>query len=81
VADAGVVKVLDETGGEVVAAVVVLSAGSQASEQELLAYARRHLATHQMPTSVIFVDHLPRNSVGKLLRTELRALASPPDPM
>jgi fatty-acyl-CoA synthase len=81
VADAGVVKVLDETGGEVVAAVVVLSAGSQATQQELLAYGRRHLPTHQAPTSVRFVDRLPRNSVGKLLRTELRALASPPDPM
>jgi acyl-coenzyme A synthetase/AMP-(fatty) acid ligase len=61
--------------------VVVLSAGSQATEQELLAYGRRHLPTHQAPTSVRFVDRLPRNSVGKLLRTELRALASPPDPM
>jgi fatty-acyl-CoA synthase len=81
VADAGVVKVLDETDGEVVAAVVVLSAGSQATEQELLAYGRRHLPIHQAPTSVRFVDRLPRNSVGKLLRAELRAATSPPDPM
>jgi fatty-acyl-CoA synthase len=79
VADAGVVQ-LGQGGGEAVAALVVLSAGSQATEQELLAYARRHLATHQMPTSVTFVDRLPRNSVGKLLRAELHALASPPDP-
>jgi fatty-acyl-CoA synthase len=81
VADAGVVQVLGEGGGEVVAAVVVLSARSQASEQEILAYGRRHLAAHQAPASVRFVDRLPRNSVGKLLRAELRALASPPDPM
>ena len=78
-ADAGVVKVLDQTGGEAMAAVVVLSAGSRASEPELLAYGRRHLPAHQAPTSVRFVDRLPRNSVGKLLRAELRALASPPE--
>jgi acyl-CoA synthetase (AMP-forming)/AMP-acid ligase II len=60
---------------------VVLSAGSQASEQEILAYGRRHLAVHQAPASVRFVDRLPRNSVGKLLRSQLRALASPADPM
>jgi fatty-acyl-CoA synthase len=80
VADAGVAQVLGEGGGEVVAAFVVLSAGGQASEQEILAYGRRHLAAHQAPASVTFLDRLPRNSVGKLLRSQLRALASPPDP-
>jgi fatty-acyl-CoA synthase len=76
VADAGVVQL----AGEVVAAVVVLSAGARGSDQELLAYARRHLSAHQAPASVTFVDRLPRNTVGKLLRAELRALAAPPDP-
>ena len=52
VADAGVVQLLGEGGGEVVAALVVLSAGSQASEQEILAYGRRHLAIHQAPALV-----------------------------
>ena len=80
VADAGVVQVLAEGGGEVVAALVVLSAGSQTTEQDILEYGRRHLAAHQAPTSVTFVDRLPRNTVGKLLRAQLRALASPPDP-
>jgi acyl-CoA synthetase (AMP-forming)/AMP-acid ligase II len=81
IADAGVVQVLAEGGAEVVAALVVLSAGSPATEQEILAYARRHLAAHQALASVTFVDRLPRNSVGKLLRAQLRALLSPPDPM
>jgi fatty-acyl-CoA synthase len=80
VADAGVVQFLPEGGGEVVAALVVLSAGSQATEQDILEYGRRHLAAHQAPTAVTFVDRLPRNTVGKLLRAQLRALASPPDP-
>jgi fatty-acyl-CoA synthase len=76
VADAGVVQVPGEGGDQMVAALVVLSAGSRASEQELLAYGRQHLAAHQAPTSVTLVDRLPRNSVGKLLRSRLRALAS-----
>jgi acyl-CoA synthetase (AMP-forming)/AMP-acid ligase II len=76
IADVGVVQVLAEGGGEVVAALVVLSAGSAATEQEILAFGRRHLA----PTSVMFVDRLPRNSVGKLLRAQLPALISRPDP-
>jgi fatty-acyl-CoA synthase len=80
VADAGVVQLLAKGGGEVVAAFVVLSAGSEATEQEILAFGRQHLAAHQAPASVTFLDRLPRNSVGKLLRAQLRALASLPDP-
>jgi fatty-acyl-CoA synthase len=77
VADAGVVHVPAKGAGEVVAAFVVLSAGSQATDQEILAYGRQRLAAHQAPASVTFLDRLPRNSVGKLLRTQLRAFASP----
>jgi fatty-acyl-CoA synthase len=73
VADAGVIRVAGQ-----VAALVVPSAGSQPSGQEILAFARERLATHQAPASVRFVDRLPRNSVGKLLRSKLRGLASPP---
>jgi len=62
-----------------VAAVVVPSAGSKGTEREILAFGREHLAAHQAPASVRFVDRLPRNSVGKLLRAQLRELASPPD--
>jgi acyl-CoA synthetase (AMP-forming)/AMP-acid ligase II len=74
VADAGVVQV----AGRVVA-LVVPAAGSRPSGQEILAFARGRLAANQAPTSVRFVGRLPRSSVGKLLRAELRALASPPD--
>jgi acyl-coenzyme A synthetase/AMP-(fatty) acid ligase len=49
----------------------------EGTEQEILAFGRQQLAAHQAPASVTFVDRLPRNSVGKLLRAELRALASP----
>jgi fatty-acyl-CoA synthase len=80
VADAGVVQVLERGGGEVVAAVVVLASAAEATEAEILAYGRQHLAAHQAPTLVRFVDHLPRNSVGKLLRARLHALLAPASP-
>jgi fatty-acyl-CoA synthase len=74
VADAGVVQVAGQ-----VAALVVPSAGSPPSGREILAFARERLAAHQAPASLTFVGRLPRNSVGKLLRSELRGLASPPE--
>jgi len=77
IADAGVVQVIAEGGDEVMVAFVVVSAGSEVTEHEVLALARKHLDPHQVPASVTFVDRLPRNSVGKLIRADLRALASP----
>ena len=76
VADVGVVQVATGGARDTLVAVVVLAAGSAATGAELLAFGRRHLAAHQAPASVTFVDRLPRNSVGKLLRAQLRALVS-----
>jgi fatty-acyl-CoA synthase len=73
VADAGVVGVDTPDGGATGVAFVVTLPGSAATEAELLAFARDGLAPHQVPDSVTFVDALPRSSVGKLLRHELRA--------
>jgi acyl-CoA synthetase (AMP-forming)/AMP-acid ligase II len=77
IADAGVVQIDAEGRDEVVVAFVVVSAGSEVTEQDVLAFGRQHLAPHQVPTSITFVDRLPRNSVGKLIRAQLRAEASP----
>jgi len=76
IADAGVVGVLAEARGEVGVAFVVLMNGAEAKEDELLTFCSQRLASHQVPVSVTFVDGLPRNSVGKLIRDQLRALAS-----
>jgi fatty-acyl-CoA synthase len=72
VADAGVVAVPESAGEQVAKAFVVLAPGTEATEQELLAWCREHLAAHQVPAVVTFVDRLPRNSVGKLIRAELQ---------
>jgi fatty-acyl-CoA synthase len=72
VVDAGVVGLPDERGG---AAFVVLADGATVTVEELFALCRQRLAEHQVPSSIVFVDALPRSSVGKLVRQDLRALA------
>ena len=76
IADAGVVPVPAEPGRQAVAAVVVPATGATVTEPEFLAFCRQRLASHQAPTMVTFVDHLPRNSVGKLVRPQLRELVA-----
>jgi fatty-acyl-CoA synthase len=75
VVDAGVVA-HDGTG----TAFVVLVAGQAVSEGELLDFCWARLARHEVPSTVMFVDRLPRSSVGKLLRHELAPLAIPDHP-
>jgi fatty-acyl-CoA synthase len=50
---------------------VVLTAGKAVSEFELLEFCRARLTAYEVPSSITFVDRLPRSSVGKLLRHEL----------
>lgn len=74
VAEAGVVGVRID-GGEEARAFVVPAEGKSTSENELLAFCRERLDEHEVPALIAFVDKLPRNSVGKLLRHELRRLS------
>ena len=46
------------------------------TEDDLLLFCRGHLAPYQVPASITFVDRLPRNAVGKLVRDELSKLAA-----
>jgi len=74
VSDVAVIAVPHERWGETVKAVVVLRPGSSATTEELVGFARARLARYKCPTSVDFVDVLPRNATGKLLKKDLRAL-------
>lgn len=78
VADAGVVGLTGGAGPGAVAFIVV-APGAALTEDELLAHARTRLAPHEVPGSIAFVPELPRSSVGKLLREELRARAERPE--
>jgi fatty-acyl-CoA synthase len=70
VADAAVVGVPDERWGEVCAAFVVLA--EPASEDELHEHCVRRLARFKVPKSFHVVAELPRNSMGKIVKSELR---------
>jgi fatty-acyl-CoA synthase len=52
--------------------VVVLKAGQSASEEALLDHARQTLAPFKVPKRVLFVEELPKNASGKLLKRVLR---------
>ncbi len=73
VGDVAVVGMADERLGEVGAAFVVRRAGVDATEAEIIAFCRENMANYKVPRRVCFVDALPRNASGKVLKFELRA--------
>jgi acyl-CoA synthetase (AMP-forming)/AMP-acid ligase II len=73
VMEVAVIGVPDDHWGESVKAVVSLHPGASATQQELIAFTREHLAHYKCPKSVDIVEALPRNPTGKILKRELRA--------
>ncbi|GER86952.1 2-succinylbenzoate--CoA ligase [Dictyobacter vulcani] len=74
VEEAGVCGQADAQWGQVPIAFVHLHTGSSLSPETLQAYITPGLARYKLPRAIYIVDHLPRNSSGKLLRRELPAL-------
>ena len=72
VADAAVHGRADPEWQEAVVATVVITDGSQASEEELRSFCRDRIAPHKVPKAISFTRELPRNPQGKLQRDKLR---------
>ncbi len=72
VLEAAVIGVPSERWGEAVQAVVVRTPGETVDEEELIAFVRARIAHYKAPHAIAFVDSLPRNATGKILRRELR---------
>jgi acyl-CoA synthetase (AMP-forming)/AMP-acid ligase II len=72
VEEVAVIGIYDEEWGELPKAVCVLKKGETTSGDEIMEYCRVRLASFKRPRSVIFVDELPRNPMGKILKRVLR---------
>ncbi|MFN0144897.1 MAG: long-chain-fatty-acid--CoA ligase [Dehalococcoidia bacterium] len=72
VLECAVVGVPHEKWGETPKALIVLRSGMSATEQEILEFSRKHLAHFRCPTSVDFVESLPRTATGKLQKFVIR---------
>jgi long-chain acyl-CoA synthetase len=72
VQDVAVVGVPDPIMGEEVKAFVVLKPGHNATGQELIVFCRESLGKFKCPKYIEFIDQIPRNPIGKVLRQELR---------
>ncbi len=73
VADVAVIGVPHDTWGEAVKAIVVKAPEAAIDEDAVIAFARTQVGGFKVPRSVDFIDALPRNASGKILRRELRA--------
>jgi long-chain acyl-CoA synthetase len=73
IADCAVIGVPHEKWGETAKAMVVKKADVEVTEQEIIEFARERLAKFKCPTSVDWLEALPRNPSGKVLKKDLRA--------
>jgi acyl-coenzyme A synthetase/AMP-(fatty) acid ligase len=74
VLEAGCVGYADPVYGEEIKAFVVLKQGESCTEAEVIEFSKKYLPTFKQPKKVQFIDAIPKNMLGKMLRAELRKL-------
>jgi acyl-CoA synthetase (AMP-forming)/AMP-acid ligase II len=67
-----VIGVPEPRKGEVGSAFLIRSPGSTVSESEVYAWCKQNIASYKIPKTITFVDEFPRNSLGKILKRELK---------
>jgi fatty-acyl-CoA synthase len=72
VVEVAVIGVDDEEFGQRLKAFIVTTAGAEVSEEELRAHIKANLASYKAPREIEFLDELPRNATGKVLKRELQ---------
>lgn len=75
VMEVAVVGVPDEKMGEEMIACVVKKPGMEVAEEDIIGLCQEHLTKRKTPKRVLFIEQLPRNSVGKILKRHLRTIA------
>ncbi len=79
VIEATAIGVEDKEWGHRLRAFVVKQPGSEVDEDVIKQYVRDHLARYKVPREVVFLEELPRNPTGKILKRELRNIVVDPD--
>ena len=77
VADIAVVGIPDERLGQVGRAFIVKAPGTALTPESIVAWCKEAMANYKVPRSIVFVDELPRNSQGKVLKAPLREYQGP----
>lgn len=77
IVEAALIAVDDEQWGQRLRAFVVLDAGARLSEDDVKGHVRENLARYKVPREVVFLDELPRNPSGKVLKRELALIVAP----
>jgi fatty-acyl-CoA synthase len=74
VEEASVIGVDDEEFGKRLAAYVVPRSGASLTEDDVREFVKRNLARYKVPRDIVFLDQLPRNPTGKVLKRQLREM-------